>query len=98
MQPLQLTKNRCGSWPHDRPRHRQRHLDRHGPLRDLLRGSGGDRVSFQDLDFALVLLALITGLYVADIPRAYRRRRLEREFSPEREKLRNMERYLGGKR
>jgi hypothetical protein len=55
-------------------------------------------MSLQNIDFALMLLALITGLYVTDIPRAYRRRRLEREFSPEREKLRNMERYLGDKR
>jgi hypothetical protein len=55
----------------------------------------------ENIDIAIMILALIVGMYVADIPRAYRRHReIERkkDFSPEREKLRNMERYLGGKR
>ena len=50
---------------------------------------------------AFLPLATLIGVCVCDIPRAYRHRReikREREFSPEREKLRNMERYLGGKR
>jgi hypothetical protein len=60
-------------------------------------------MNFQDIDIAIMLLALIVGMYVTDIRGAYKRHRQaeleKRDFSPEREKLRNMERYLGsGKR